>query len=150
MSEETGMSSYLIVAYQTAGGAPLRDAINELIRQEPEVEFMLLVPATRTQHLFTWTEGESMAIARKRAEIAAGRLREAGIRLTDVRVGDPDPFLAVSNEISNSPDYDTIIVSTFPPGVSRWLRLDLPTRLEKKFGIPVIHVVVPPEEAPAD
>ncbi len=144
------MSSYLIVAYQTAGGGPLRDAIDELMGQDPEAEFMLLVPATRTQHLFTWTEGESNAIARKRAETAAGKLRDAGIRLTDVRVGDPDPFLAASNEISNRPDYDTIIVSTFPPGVSRWLRLDLPTRLEKKFGLPVLHVVVAPEDAPAD
>lgn len=144
------MSSYLIVAYQTAGGGPLRDAINELMGQDPEAQFVLLVPATRTQHLFTWTEGESNAIAQKRAETAAAKLRDAGITLTEVRVGDPDPFLAVSNEISNSAGYDTIIVSTFPPGVSRWLRLDLPTRLERKFGLPVIHVVVAPEDAPAD
>lgn len=144
------MSRYLIVAYQTAGGRPLRDAIDELASEDPDAEFTLLVPATRTQHLFTWTEGESNAIAQQRADTAADQLKQAGVRLTDVRVEDPDPFVAVSNELRDHPDYDTIVVSTFPPGISRWLKLDLPTRLDKQTGLPVIHVVVQPEEAPDD
>jgi hypothetical protein len=140
------MSTYLIVAYQTAGGRPLRDAIDEVTRRDQEADFNLLVPATRTQHLFTWTEGESNAVASKTAEEVADRLRQSGVRLTDVMVENPDPFVAVSNELARGPDYAAILVSTFPVGISRWLGIDLPSRLEKDTGLPVIHVVVPPEE----
>lgn len=140
------MSSYLIVAYQTAGGAPLREAIEDVIDRDAGAEFTLLVPATRTQHLFTWTEGESHAVAEARAETAAARLTASGVKLAAVSVGDPGPMLAVHNELETHPGYEAIIVSTFPPGVSRWLRLDLPTRLEKTTGLPVTHVVVDPEE----
>lgn len=149
-AQRSHMSRHLIVAYQTAGGRPLRDAIDELAGNDPEAEFTLLVPATRTQHLFTWTEGESNAVAQERAESVANKLRNGGVRLADVRVGDPDPFIAVSSELSAHPGYETIIVSTFPPGLSRWLKLDLPSRLEKHTGLPVVHVVVEPDEATAD
>lgn len=139
------MSHYLIVSYQTAGGQPLRDVIHDVTQEDPEATFRLLVPATRTQHLFTWTEGESNSVAQERAEAAAARLTDSGVPLVGVTVGDADPFVAVTNELSAHPDCGAIIVSTFPPGVSRWLRLDLPTRLEKRTGLPVTHVVVEPE-----
>lgn len=144
------MSKYLIVAYQTAGGRSLRNSIEELASSDGEAEFVLLVPATHAGHLFVWSEGESTALAQERAEKAAVQLRESGINLTDVRVAEPDPFVAVTNELRLHPDYDTIIVSTFPAGISRWLRLDLPAKLERSLSLPVIHVIVDPEEAQAD
>lgn len=138
---------HLIVAYQTAGGAALRERVGRLARRDPDAEFVLLVPATRIQHLFTWTEGESTAVARATAEKAAELLRDAGARLTAVRVGDPDPVVAAQQELAGHPGYDSIVVSTFPPKISRWLRLDVPTRLERQLGLPVVHVVVEPEPA---
>jgi hypothetical protein len=144
------MSSYLIVAYQTAGGPPLRDAIEEVARRDSEATFTLLVPATRTQHLFTWSEGESTAVAAETADRVAKRLRASQIQLTEVTVGDPDPFVAVEDALTAVTDCAAILVSTFPVGLSRWLRMDLPRRLEKSTGLPVIHVVVEPEEAAAE
>lgn len=73
------MPSHLIVAYQTAEGRPLRDAIEEFMADgDPEAEFRLLVPATRTQHLFKWTAGESNAVAEATAEAAVNRLTASG------------------------------------------------------------------------
>lgn len=141
------MARCLIVAYQTAGGRALRGAVERVTREDAATEFVLLVPATLTQHLFTWTQGEARAVARARAEEAAEHLRATGVRLTEVRIGDPDPFVAVSGELAGESAYQSIIVSTFPPGISRWLRLDLPSRLEKQFDIPVTHVIVDPQEA---
>lgn len=138
---------YLIVAHQTAGGTALREEVERRSRLHLGTKFVLLVPATRIQHLFTWTEGESTAVARARAQEAAQLLRESGVRLMEERVGDPDPFVAVARELREDPDYDGIILSTFPPGISRWLRLDLPSRLERQLEIPVTHVVVEPEAA---
>lgn len=143
------MSTHLIVAYQTAGGSPLRDAIEEIMARDPDCQFRLLVPATRTQHLFTWTEGESNAVAEAKAEAAANRLIESGVPLEGVTVGDPDPVVAVTSELTANPDCESILVSTFPPGFSRWLRLDLPTRLEKMTGLPTTHVIVEPDETTA-
>ena len=37
--------------------------------------------------------------------------------------------------------FDAIVLSTLPPGVSKWLRLDLVHRVEASFGLPVHHVV---------
>ncbi len=144
------MSKYLIVAYQTAGGRSLRDEIEELGRSDPEAEFVLLVPATHAKQLFVWSEGESRALAEERAEKAAGQLRESGVNLSEVRVAEPDPFVAVTNELRHHPHYHTIIVSTFPAGISRWLRLDLPARLERSLNLPVTHVIVDPAEAQTD
>jgi hypothetical protein len=142
------VSEYLIVAYQTAGGGELRDALGEVSRRDPDAAFTLLVPATHTQHLFTWTEGEAQAVASERAEAAAEGLRASGLNLANVVVADPDPFVAVTNHLMANPDYVGIIVSTFPPRVSRWLRLDLPTKLERRSGLPVTHVIVAPQEMP--
>ena len=139
------MPTFLIVAYQTAGGRALRKVIDDVTLQNEGVEFRLLVPATRTQHLFTWTAGESEAVARATAQTVAEHLRSSGVPLVDVFVGDQDPVLAVSDELAVRPDCDGIIVSTFPPGVSRWLRSDLPTKLEKSSGLPVTHVIVEPD-----
>jgi hypothetical protein len=140
------MSTFLIVAYQTAGGRALREMIDEFRSKDADATFRLLVPATRTQHLFTWTEGESAAVAKATAERVADDLIASGVPLRDVLVGDPDPMLAVGDELAVRPDVDGIIVSTFPPGRSRWLSLDLPTRLERTTGLPVTHVIVDPEE----
>jgi hypothetical protein len=36
--------------------------------------------------------------------------------------------------------FDVILRATLPAGVSRWLKMDLPSRAET-FGLPVSHVV---------
>jgi hypothetical protein len=48
---------------------------------------------------------------------------------------------AVDDELGDGPDFAAIILSTFPAGISRWLRGDLLGRLRRRSGIPVVHVV---------
>ena len=50
------------------------------------------------------------------------------------------PMLAVRDCFVASNTYDAVIVSTLPPGASRWLRQDLPHRLERNYGLPVLQV----------
>jgi hypothetical protein len=45
---------------------------------------------------------------------------------------------------------DEIIVSTFKPAESSWLRRDLVERLHNDAGIPVEHVVISAEEVGAE
>ena len=76
---------------------------------------------------------------------AAKAMREAGLKKVTGRLGDPDPIVAVM-EAWDPMEFDEIVVSTLPTGVSRWLGLDLPRRLEKLTAVPVRHVVANPRE----
>jgi hypothetical protein len=135
------MARHLIVAHQTAGSPELVDRVLELAERDPKAEFVLLVPATPTGHLLHWEEGEARQLAALRAREASGALRTAGVEVVAARVGSHSPLEAVADELSMQPDYAGIVVSTFPPGLSRWLRVDLPNQLRRRFRLPVEHVV---------
>jgi hypothetical protein len=138
------MARYLIVAHQTAGSPELLERVTALAAADPGAEFTLLVPATPTGHLLhNWEEGEARQLARKRAAEAMASLTAAGIPVAAARVGSHSPLEAVGDELQARPGYDRIVLSTFPPGVSRWLKGNLPAILERRFRLPVDHVVAP-------
>ena len=138
------MARYLIVAHQTACSPELLDRVTALAGADPGAEFTLLVPATPTGHLLhNWEEGEARQLARKRASEAMATLSAAGIPVAAARVGSHSPLEAVGDELRAHPGYDRIVLSTFPPGVSRWLKGNLPAILERRFRLPVDHVVAP-------
>ena len=51
--------------------------------------------------------------------------------------------LAQTRNISHS----AAMLNTTQPGLSKWLKVDLPHRCEAAYGIPVTHVVGEPEQA---
>ena len=141
------MARHLIVAYQTAGSPELVDRVRQLAERDPEAEFVLLVPATPTSHLLTWEEGEARQLAGLRAREASEALRAAGVEVVAARVGSHSPLEAVGDELRAEPGYAGIVVSTFPPGLSRWLKGDLPNQLRRRYRVPVEHVVAAPAHA---
>jgi len=137
------MRHVLVVANQTLAGQHLMAKVRDLDHLGP-CAFHILVPATPPQD-HTWTEGEARAIATRRLNEGLGRFREAGVQATG-EVGDANPILAVEDVIREQ-EFDEIIVSTLPPRISKWLKLDLPRRVEAAFGLPVTHVVGEAEPA---
>ena len=98
------------------------------------------MPATPVNSLLLWEEGETDEIARRRAASAQERLIADGVPVVDARVGDGEPVTAVADELRRA-EYDGILVGTLPAGVSRWLRMDLISRLRRlAAGRDVIHV----------
>ena len=71
-------------------------------------------------------------------ELAVPLLEEAAGSHVEGVVGDSDPFVAVREAVT-SLGFDEVIISTLPARVSRWLRRDLPHRVEQ-FGLPVTVV----------
>ena len=65
----------------------------------------------------------------------------AHARVFRTAVGAAEPLRAIADELLEHPGYDTLVICTLPPGISRWLKLDLVHRAERKFGVRVIHVV---------
>jgi hypothetical protein len=135
---------YLVVANQTLGGEHLLRKIEECVAGGT-TRFFVLVPATPPHELHTWTEGDARAIAERRLHQALVRFREVGADV-DGEVGDRWPLQAIRDVMAGR-RFDEIILSTLPPGASRWLRLDLPRRVERAFNLPVTHVVAEVEPA---
>ena len=135
------MGSYLVVAHQTAASNELIDGLIAKAAADPEARFTLLVPATPAHELFHPREGEGRDIAGFAAKEAKGVLREAGIKIIRTDVGDESPLVAIENELRDKPDYDGIIICTFPVGMSKWLKLDLVHQAERRFPLPISHIV---------
>lgn len=136
------MSKYLVVAHQTARSAELREQLCQIAAADEDARFVLVVPATPVPHLLVWEEGETLEFARRCARDACAELAAAGLTMAGCRVGDGDPLLALADAVADHLDCTAVVISTLPPGVSRWLRLDLINRARRLLrGRRLIHVV---------
>jgi GABA permease len=154
---------YLIVANKTLAGDQIPRLVAERAAAGPS-EFHLLVPASRskeTQRLMTGAAdpmsgyavvgADDLAAARAQDGLQAEerlatflvRLAEHRDRLTS-EVGGHDPFAAIARVMERS-SFDEVIISTLPSAISRWLKMDLPSRVERSYSIPVV-VIHPPSE----
>jgi hypothetical protein len=139
------MQRYLVVANQTLGGPTLAHVVRERLENGP-CSFHIVVPATPPKDRWTYTEGEATKLARARLQAAIARFSELGAEV-EGEIGDPRPLDAIADALRGE-SFDGIIVSTLPPGRSRWLKMNLPGRVRAQFGLMVIHVVWAPELAP--
>jgi hypothetical protein len=145
--EVSAVRRYLVVANQTLGGEHLTDAVRDRLAAG-DCTFHILVPATSPADHAVWTEGEAVAVARQRLERALFRFRELRAE-ADGEVGDPSPLEAIQDALRDE-RFDEIILSTLPPGISRWLGQDLNHRVERSVDVPLIHVVGEPEGPPRE
>jgi hypothetical protein len=125
----------LVVAHKTAATPRLLDEVRSRARRSP-CRFTLLVPRAywdpETDHAATTLE------------LAIPLLDEAAGDHVEGMIGDSDPFVAVRHAVEGG-EFDEIIISTLPARVSRWLRRDLPHRVEG-LGLPVTVVTAPEAE----
>jgi hypothetical protein len=140
------MRRYLVVANQTLAAEPLVSRMRELARAAPS-SFHVVVPATPPRD-HVWTEGEARATARSRLDAALARFAELGTEV-EGEVGDGNPMLAIGDALRDHGPFDEIVISTLPKGLSKWLKVDLPHRVEASFGLRVTHVVEEPAAAHA-
>jgi hypothetical protein len=139
-------SRVLLVAHRTATTQALADAVRRRAALGP-CTFTLLVPRdTHGLHRVVdpedhgwWEGGETIALARPLLEEAAGAP-------VDAMIGSHDPLAAVQDAL-NLHGFDEVVISTLPPRISRWLRLDLPRKVAA-LGVPVTHVT-PVSRVPA-
>jgi hypothetical protein len=75
---------------------------------------------------------------------ALPRLSEAAGQQVTGSVGDPEPLMAIHDAVHLG-EYQEIIISTLPLGISRWLKLDLISKA-KAIGLPVTHVTAKERE----
>jgi hypothetical protein len=126
---ESSRRRILIVANRTAATPTLLDEVSRLAKERPST-FALLIPDAPSSEHTDWT-----------LELALPLLeREARSRIEGL-TGEQDAFDAIRTAVAeNRPDL--IVISTLPRRVSKWLRRELPRRVEA-LGVPV--TVITPE-----
>ena len=119
----------LVVANRTAATPVLLSAVRRHARAQPTT-FALLIPDAGRSDATDWTLEVALPLLER-----AARASVAGL------TGNSDDPVQAIRDVVAGDRYDGIIVSTLPRHVSRWLRRDLPKRVEA-LGIPV-EVITP-------
>ncbi len=117
----------LVVANRTAAAPRLLKAVEQRAA-ETSCRFTLLVPDVVNARDADWTLDSARELLAKAAGAPVGGL-----------TGGPDPFTAVKDAVATG-EFDAIIISTLPRGVSKWLRRDLVTRV-RGLGLPVMSII---------
>jgi hypothetical protein len=118
----------LVVANQTVGDRQLLDLIKSRAT-DGHHRFVVILPQGEGG------EGDPY----ERLAKVLRQLEEAGVDAVG-QVVHPDPFTAIQNAVRWYP-VDDIIISTFEPARSGWLRSDLVGRVKSATGKPVEHIV---------
>lgn len=140
IGEEGGPKNVLVVANETVVGEALLERIRARASRGP-ASFLIISPQSDPTQ-------SSHPEAERRLRRALSELRAAGIEAHG-QVAHPDPHTAAMQAIEDE-RIDEIIVSTFEPEQSGWLRRDLVQRLRDDAGVPVEHVTISAEEVGAE
>jgi hypothetical protein len=135
LAAETGQQNVLVIANETVLGSALLDKVRERARQGG-ASFLILSPQSDPSEA-------AHPEAERRLKRAVSDLRGDGIDAHG-QVAHPDPFTAAL-EAMREERVDEIIVSTFGPEKSGWLRRDLVERLRNETNLPVEHVMATSE-----
>lgn len=142
--ESSTPARVLVVAHRTAAAPSLADAVARRAAAGP-ARFTLVVPRTaHGLHRLMDPEDTDEIEAREVLEAALPVLSAAAGSPVEGLIGDPVPLTAIEDAV-NRHGFDEIILSTLPHRLSRWLRLDLPSKVGG-LGLP-LTVVTPAEEA---
>jgi biopolymer transport protein ExbD len=124
----------LVVANQTVGTEQLFETLKAMAADGPR-RFVVIMPQG---------EGGGGDPYERLAQVLQS-LEQAGLDAVG-QVVHPDPFTAIQNAVRYYP-VDDIVISTFEPERSGWLRADLVERVRHATGKPVQHIVA--EGAPS-
>jgi GABA permease len=124
----------LVLANRTLHSEELPARIHKMAAEAP-TRFFFLVPADAGAGE---TASEARVLAESRLRHLVDRLHDDGIDAEGV-IGDPDPFRA-AERILEREQFDEIVLSTLPPGLTRYLGADLARRMQRNFQMPVTHV----------
>jgi hypothetical protein len=147
ISMEVKMATYLVVAHQSVTNPKLLEKLKDMELEDPSAEFTLLVPATPVRQLLFWQPTEHVAaeVARELADKARTEFEKKHVNLVAARAGTGSPLEAIDSEVKANPGYAGVVISTLSKEDSRWLGIDLPELVQRKYGLPVHVVSAPPE-----
>ena len=133
----------LVVATSSGVSEPVRREIDRRAGGRP-TKTMVVVPALAGSRFeqATGAVDDAIAHADEQREPAAEEAKEAGAQLvTEPRIGDSDPILAIEDALREFPAEEILIV-TRPAEDAAWMEEDLFDRARKRFSQPIAHFVL--------
>ncbi len=159
LDKGVSMVRLLLVANKTLDSGEVSRFVRERMAKDDNCQFTLLVPATphggqpgsrmaneianagSGVRVSDVTEGvDDWEYARSRLEYGLSIMRVLGATV-DGEVGDANPARAIT-EILKLKTFDEVVLSTLPKGISRWLGLDIPHQIQRRFHVPVTVIKV--------
>ena len=129
------MARILVLANKTAESPELLEALRA---KGTDHQYTLVVPASGGM----LEKAADPDAAREHTEphlaAALEKFKGEGFNVEGT-IGDSDPIAAVQ-DANNFAEFDEIIISTLPLRVSKWMKIDLPSKAERATGLPVTHV----------
>ncbi|HET9675541.1 MAG TPA: hypothetical protein VFP31_12190 [Gaiellaceae bacterium] len=127
----------LVLANETVESELLAHAI----RAREATQVLIVAPALngRVRH-WTSDDDDAHAAADERLRRSLDRLAASGIPANGM-VGDADPLQAAADALHVFPA-DELVIATHPEGRSNWLARSVVERARRRFGRPVVHLVV--------
>ena len=145
MESSSAPARVLIVAHKTAATPGLIEAVRQRAARGP-AQFTLLVPnPAHGLHKVVDPEDQESSEADQVLALAIPLLEDAAGSPVEGMIGVPSPLEAIHDAI-NLHGFDEIIISTLPTKVSKWLRLDLPSKAAG-LGLPVTTITAKEREA---
>ena len=131
------MNRILVIANETVES----ELLGHAIRAKEASQVLIVAPALngRVRH---WTSDDDAAhaAADERLRRSLDRLAASGIPANGM-VGDADPLQAAADALRVFPA-EELVVATHPEGRSNWLARGVVERARRRFGLPVVHLVV--------
>jgi flavin-binding protein dodecin len=146
------MANYLVVANQTLGGAALARRVDQIVAADRDARFVIVAPVVAQTVLPTEIGGVMGGVAVLDVETQQYLERDADERLAALVdwlqakgvpahgttvLGDPLPTI---ERLVGDQAVDEVVVSTLPSRISRWLRVDLSRRIQRRIDVPVTTV----------
>jgi hypothetical protein len=144
------MRRILVVAHRTLGGPLLLEEVGRRMKGG-NCRVHLVVPVHHPMGAFS--EATVLATAERVLDQGLRRFRDldptGSIDITG-EVGDSNPIYATAVVHNREEEFDEIIVSTLPHGVSRWLLGDVPKKIQRVYPDAIVtHLVAANEPAHA-
>jgi hypothetical protein len=137
-AHSSGAARVLVVACRTAADDPLIEVVRRRAALSP-CAFTLLVPRPcQGLHRVVDPEDHGLREAQAVLDLACPLIADAAGAPVAGLIGSHDPVAAVEDAL-NMHGFDEAIVSTLPAHLSRWLHLDLPSKVAG-MGVPVTRV----------
>jgi GABA permease len=130
----------LVVANETVGADELLRELRR-IAGEKHARYFVMVPALplHSGQGAVWAEEGIIAAAQHRLLQTLEYLRNEGLH-AEGQIGDHRPLHAIKDAVEAFHP-DLVVISTHPEGRSVWLANNIVRETERRFGIPVRHVV---------
>jgi len=136
------MKTILVLIDGAEVGAHVTTRVHELHSVFPDVEVYVVVPVAKAVPSLYGHQVDGSERSHAQLRDAVNLFRSTGV-VADGEVGHTDPMKATQDALKHL-EPDLLLVSTLPLGSSRWLNMDLPHRLRRRFGIPVEYVMGKP------